>query len=153
MQKTQKDLETKMATAVNEQITNTLSRTSTITNEIDFQSQLNTLQESQKKLELRYGKELNQENNSDQSEIQNKMNELSEAQKQLEKKVTTTLANEVKSAVAAELKPLKETMEKEQKTKNEKFDEKIRAISELMEEKNEAYDKRFKKSRKAWKLP
>ena len=55
------------------------------------------------------------------------------------------MAKEVKSVVEAELKPLKETMEKEQKIKNENFEGKINAITELMEEQNEAYDKRFQK--------
>ena len=143
--KSQKELETKMTAAVNEKLTNTFSQTSTITDEYDFQSQLNNLHENQKKLELRYGKEAYNENNNSQNEYESKISELSKAQQQLEQKVTTTLAKEVKSVVEAELKPLKETLEKEQKIKNENFEGKINAITELMEEQNEAYDKRFQK--------
>ena len=143
--KSQKELETKMTAAVNEKLTNTFSQTSTITDENDFQSQLNNLHENQKKLELRYGNEAYNENNNSQSELESKISELSKAQQKLEQKVTTTLAKEVKSVVEAELKPLKETLEKEQKIKNENFEGKINAITELMEEQNEAYDKRFQK--------
>ena len=42
------------------------------------------------------------------------------------------------------MKPLRESIEQEQKAKNEAFEEKLTALSELLEEQNEVYDRRFK---------
>ena len=110
----------------------------------ELRGQLSQLQESHKLLESRLPTAFPSTPDENVPSLQQQINELSTSQKQLESKVTTTLATEVKNTITKEMQPLRESIQNEYKSKHEKFEEKLKPISELFELQNESYETRFK---------